>query len=237
MTPSLPTGGEGGQWAARFRTIEAAAVAGLVHSVLMVVALRMLLGLPDIYSSNEEIADFYGQSERVRGALPVIVATLAVIALLWFVGVIRHRIGGLEPPFFSTVFFGGSILYAALMLVGVVALAAPAVLVEVAGRVPDPDVAAVTRSFGVTMLSGVVSRVQALVVLSTAALGRATRSLPVWLVLLSYLLGLGLLITVTFFSPGLYAFAGWVAIVSIVLLFGPRNKPETDGNNETRIGP
>ncbi len=236
MSPELPSSRDHNGWASRLRTIEAAAVAGLIHSVLLVVALRMLLGHPDIYASDEEIIEFYGQAGRVRGVLPVALAALAIIAFLWFVGVIRHRIGEHEPPFFSTVFFGGSILYGALTLVGVVALAAPAVLVEVADRVPDPDVAAMSRSLGVTMLSGVVSRVQALVVFSTAALGRVTRSLPIWLVALSYLLGLGLLVTLTFFSPGLYTFAAWVGIVSVVLLVGPRRRLEPDRNGETQRG-
>ena len=146
----------------------------------------------------------------------------AMIGFIWFVAVIRHRIGDREPRFFATIFFGGGILYAALTLVGAAVLAAPLVLIEVGGQDPDPAVAATMRSFAVTILAGATPRVQALVVFSTATLGRLTETLPRWLVLLSYVFGLALFVTVTFFTPGIYMFPTWVAVVSVAILIAPK---------------
>jgi hypothetical protein len=41
-------------------------------------------------------------------------------------------------------------------------------------------------------------------------------------VLLSYLFGLALLVTVTFFTPGIYMFPTWVAVVSVAILIAPK---------------
>ena len=42
-------------------------------------------------------------------------APYAGIAFLWFLGVIRDRLGKLEDQFFSTVFFGSGLLFVAMM--------------------------------------------------------------------------------------------------------------------------
>ena len=205
------------------RSIEAAAIAGIIHSVLLVVALRMLLGTPAITASRAEINAFYQDPPSpLRGVLAFDLVVFAIIGFIWFVAVIRHRIGEREPRFFATVFFGGGILYAAMTLVGAASLAAPVVLQEIGDQMPEPGVAGMTRSFGILVLAEAVPRVQALVVFSTAALGRLTHTLPTWLLWLSYLFGLGLLVVVTFFRPGVYAFPVWVAVVSLTILARPK---------------
>jgi hypothetical protein len=205
------------------RSIEAAAVAGIIHSVLLVVALRILLSPPPITAPPADISAFYQDPPSpLSGVLAFDFVVFAIIGFIWFVAVIRHRIGEQEPRFFATVFFGGGVLYAAMLLVGAAALAAPIVLREIGGQVPEPGMAAITRSFGILVLAEAVPRVQALVVFSTAALGRLTKTLPTWLLWLSYLFGLGLLIIVTFFRPGVYAFPIWVAVVSLTILARPK---------------
>jgi hypothetical protein len=41
----------------------------------------------------------------------------AGIAFLWFIGVVRDRLGRFEDQFFSTVFFGSGLLFLAMMFV------------------------------------------------------------------------------------------------------------------------
>lgn len=205
------------------RSIEAAAIAGIVHSVLLIIALRILLSPPPITASPAEVSAFYQDPPSpLRGVLAFDLVVFAIIGFIWFVAVIRHRIGEQEPRFFATVFFGGGILYAAMTLIGAASLAAPMVLQEAGGQVPDPGGIGVARSLGIVVLAEAVPRVQALVVFSTAALGRLTQTLPTWLVWLSYLFGLGLLVVVTFFRPGVYAFPVWVAVVSLTILARPK---------------
>ena len=59
------------------------------------------------------------------GALTL--ASFSGIAFLWFVAVIRRRLGDHEDKFFSTVFFGSGIAYVVVWLAGAAAFAAPAV--------------------------------------------------------------------------------------------------------------
>jgi hypothetical protein len=42
----------------------------------------------------------------------------AGIAFLWFIGVIRDRLGGLEDRFFATIFLGSGLLFVGLTFVG-----------------------------------------------------------------------------------------------------------------------
>ena len=211
------------------RSIEAAAIAGILHSVLLIVAMTILLATPDITASQREIEAFYRDAGfENRGLIAFNLVVFSMIGFIWFVAVIRHRIGAREPRFFASIFFGGGVLYAALTLAGAALLAAPLVLLEVGGQAPDPAVAAVTRTTGVIILAGAVPRVQALVVFSTATLSRITDTLPRWIILLSYLVGLALFVTVTFFTPGIYLFPAWVALVSVAILIAPRDTQPTE---------
>jgi hypothetical protein len=74
------------------------------------------------------------------------------------------------------------------------------------------------RSFAAITLSVFAPRFTALVMLSTASLGRATRALPTWLIVSSYVLGVVELVNVTVSEPLVFVFPAWLALVSIVLL-------------------
>jgi hypothetical protein len=220
---SLPSLGDpligSSRWRSRLASIEAAAIAGVVCAVGWSIGLTGLLRLPSLDATDDEILRFYSEVDAGRSATVMLqVVVVATIAFLWFVGVVRSRLGDTEPRLFGTVFLGGGVLLAAVMITGTAALAAPSVLVEVGGRPVDPGAAALSRAFAATVLSVFAPRVSALVVLSTASLGRMTKALPRWLVVLSYVIGVGELVNVTFSAPSVYLFPAWIALVSVVLL-------------------
>ncbi len=74
------------------------------------------------------------------------------------------------------------------------------------------------RSFAAIALSVFAPRFTALVMLSTATLARATKTLPNWLILLSYALGVVVLVNVTVSEPLIFVFPAWLAVVSVVVL-------------------
>ena len=215
LDPLLPSR----RWRTRLASVEAAAIAGIVCAAGWSVALRGLLLTPPVDADPEQITAFYAEP---TGRPPVLVLlqilVVATIAFLWFVGVVRSRLGDAEPKLFGTVFLGGAILLAAVLLAAASALAAPSVLVEVGGRAPDPGAVSLMRAFAVTMLAVFVPRVATLVVFSTAALGRATGALPRWLVWLSYAVGVAEFVNVTVSEPTIYVIPAWIALVSLVLL-------------------
>jgi hypothetical protein len=202
----------------RLVSIEAAAIAGIVCSIGWSLSLRGLLSAPGIGASDAEIVEYYDDASVGTSAIAWLqVLVIATIAFLWFVGVIRGRLGEREPRLFGTVFLGASVLLAALVFVGAALLAAPAVLL-VGDRTPDPDMVAVMRSGAAVVLSVFAPRIATLVMFSTASLGRATGALPNWLVWLTYAVGVVELVNVSIATPTVYVMPAWIALVSIVLL-------------------
>ena len=81
------------------------------------------------------------------------------------------------------------------------------------------------RSVGVIAVVIFMPRMQALFVFSTAALGLRTGALPRWAVVVSYLLGIWLLVNFTFLTPNVYLFPFWVALISVELLIRRHSQP------------
>jgi hypothetical protein len=87
----------------RMRTPRAAAIAGIVFSLLFITSLLLIwVSIP---------ADPLGPASAVINHLKTISFSLnllpfAGIAFLWFIAVIRDRLGELEDRFFATVFSG-----------------------------------------------------------------------------------------------------------------------------------
>jgi hypothetical protein len=203
----------------RFTSIEAAAVAGIVCAIGWSLALRGLLASPGIDASDAEITRFYADTSNGTAALAWLqVIVFSTIAFLWFVGVIRGRLGEREPKLFGTVFLGASILLAGLMFLGATLLAAPALLVALGDKAPAPEAASLTRASAAAVLAVFAPRIATLVMFSTASLGRATGALPRWLVWLTFALGVVELVNVTVSTPTIYLMPAWMALVSIVLL-------------------
>jgi uncharacterized membrane protein len=203
----------------RLASIEAAAIAGIVCAVGWSLALRGLLAAPGLGADEAEIRRFYADAGNATAAMVWLqVLVVSSIAFLWFVGVVRGRIGDQEPRLVGTVFFGGSILLATLLFLGASLLAAPAVMVAVGDTAPDPGATALLRGAAAVVLSVFLPRVATLVMLSTASLGRATGALPRWLVVLSVVVGVFELVNVTVSTPTVFLVPTWIALVSVVLL-------------------
>ena len=97
---------------ARLRTPRAAAVAGIVFSVLLMSALVLLrLSVPN---NPLETGRWLGtDAKRVGVALNLV--PFAGIAFLWFIGVLRARLGDHEDRFFATVLLGSGLLFLAML--------------------------------------------------------------------------------------------------------------------------
>lgn len=203
----------------RFASVEAAAIAGIVSGIGWALAMWGLLSRPGVGASNAEIREYYADTSNSTTAFVWLqVLVVSTIAFLWFVGVIRGRIGEREPRLFGTVFFGSAVLLAVLVFVGAALLAAPSVLVAVGDRQPDPEVAAMMRSAAAVVLGVFAPRVATLVMFSTASLGRATGALPRWLVWATYAVGAYEFVNVSVDTPSLLVVPAWIVVVSVELL-------------------
>jgi hypothetical protein len=95
--PTSPVLGRG------LRTPRAAAIAGMVFSILLITSFWLLR--TSAPSDSREIGLWLGtSSERVLLALNLV--PFAGIAFMWFLGVLRDRLGAKKDKFFATAFLG-----------------------------------------------------------------------------------------------------------------------------------
>jgi hypothetical protein len=102
----------------RLKTPRAAAVAGILFSILLIASLWLLrLSVP---ANPLEIGTWLRtSSERVTLALNLV--PFAGIAFMWFLGVLRDRLGAMEDRFFATVFLGSGLMFLGMLFVAAAA--------------------------------------------------------------------------------------------------------------------
>jgi hypothetical protein len=204
----------------RARSIEAAALAGIVYSVLTVLALIRFSRFPSLDLGDEKLAAWFDDNAHqawLIGALSL--ASIGSIAFLWFVAVIRRRLGDLEDKFFATVFLGSGIVYVGVWLVGAAAMAAPAVaMTQLDAAAVSPASASLAGGIGSSLILVVAPRLQAVFVFTTSTVIMRSRVLPSWLAILGYVSGLMLFVFPLVTDPIGLVFPAWVFIVSAVLM-------------------
>jgi hypothetical protein len=211
-----PTGGAPA-WA---RSIEAAAIAGVGFALLALVGVYMMLDLTDRVSSGADAAEWLQEgTNQTQQVVALNLISISSIAFVWFVAVIRRRIGEREDRFFGTVFIGSGIAFVAVWLAGATAMTAPAfALTYFDGASVSNDTISYAAGLGAAYLWVVLPRVGALFVVSTATIIRRTGALPAWLAVLSYVVGLGLLVVPMIARPIGFVFPAWVLLVSVTIL-------------------
>jgi hypothetical protein len=152
-------------------------------------------------------------------ALALSLAPFAGIAFLWFIGVVRDRIGSLEDRFFSSVFFGSGLLYLAMMFVSA-ALAGS--LLSTYAIIPAQLIESGMYTFGRAIMwriSNVYAiRMAGVFMISLGTIWVRTHTMPRWLAFLTYGLALVLLVSISYSLWVTLIFPGWVLIISIDIL-------------------
>lgn len=199
----------------RLTTPRAAAVAGLLFAVLFGTVLVLVrTALPA--DARDVASNLQGSSGRL--ALAVALMPFAGIAFLWFLGVIRDRLGDLEDRFFASVMLGSGLLFMAMLFV---AMAFAGGILAAAGTSVDPGDPAVLR-FGrevMFQISNVYAlRMAGVFMISVATIWLRTGLMPRWLVIGTYALALVLLLVVTLSVWATLVFPVWVFVVSGLIL-------------------
>jgi hypothetical protein len=200
----------------QLKTPRAAAIAGIVFSLLLTTTLVLIrISVP---TTSPEMQDW--------SAIDVGTVTLALnlvpfagIAFLWFIGVVRDRLGAYEDRFFATVFFGSGILFLAMyfaaaavagaMFMGLAA--APKLMVESGAYIFGRAISAQIMNVFALKMAGVF-------MISTATLAMRTHTLPRWITLPGYALAALLLLSTRFVDWLPLAFPLWVLVLSIYIL-------------------
>jgi hypothetical protein len=199
-------------------TPRAAAVAGVIFSVLMGVAVVLVrLAFPSNRASlGTELAEPV-QRDAVRFACHLV--PFAGIAFLWFIGVLRNRIGALEDQFFSSVFFGSGLLFVASLFAS--AAFAEALLEIVANRQTEPlngDAYRLARELAGIFMNVFAIKMAGVFIFSTCTIVLRTGILPRWLAFTGFVCAIVLLLIITNWPWIALLFPLWILAVSASIL-------------------
>lgn len=202
----------------------AAAVAGIAFALLLGAMLILVrLAVPPGSADTDALLDDASRRNSIRLALNL--APYAGITFLWFIGVIRDNVGEREDRLFATVFLGSGLLFLAMLYTSM-ALWAALVVTYTDGTVGN-DGADLARTTAHVLTSIYAVKMAAVFMISTSTIALRSASLPRWLALLGFLLGLTLLIGSSFAPWAELIMPVWVLLLSVVLLIGTYRRPET----------
>ena len=212
----------------RLRTPRAAAIAGILFALLLGTSLILIrVSIPE----DPVDGGRWLEEEGSTVALALSLAPFAGIAFLWFIGVVRDRIGSLEDRFFSSVFFGSGLLYLAMMFVSA-ALAGS--LLSTYAIIPTQLIDSGIYTFGRAIMWRISNiyaiRMAGVFMISLGTIWVRTHTMPRWLVFLTYGLALVLLVSIGYSLWVALIFPGWVLIISVyILALNLRSEGTEDG--------
>jgi hypothetical protein len=208
--------------AQEFRTPRAAAAAGIAFALILGTVLVLIRSaLPGTHPSEW----FSQASHRRTLTIAIDLIPFAGIAFLWFIGVIRSRLGEREDKLFATVFLGSGLLFVA-MLFTATAITGAALLLFNAGSPVSNDHLLLADAISRVLLGTLAVRMAAVFTLVVTNLGRRTKIIPTWLVVIGYAVGLVLLLVPTTEPLVAMLFPTWVLVFSLHILVVSFRSPD-----------
>ena len=198
------------------RTPRAAAIAGIIFALLYGTSYTLIqISLPydPLYTGDW----LEGYARTISLALSML--PFAGIAFLWFMGVVRDRMGHLEDQFFSTLFFGSGLLYLAMTFIAAsVAGGLLAIYAFDPGIVLEGGFSVLSRVIIYNFNIVYAIRMAGMHMMVLGTIWFRTQVMPRWLVVVTYLLALVLLISIGFSSWVMMIFPAWVFLISAYIL-------------------
>ncbi len=201
-----------------------AALDGLLAAAAMMFSIFLIERQPGMGDATD--LSWYGDPVNrtlVRAGLDL--GVVSMVGFLWFMAVIRRRLADREDKFYATVFLGSGIMFAILAMTAAVCAAAPTLVVHFGGEESLSDSTLALAQglwFGIWGIGA--SRFAGVFMAATSTLGQRFGVLPTWLARGGSALGVLLAITGAFAGPLYFVFPAWLALVSITLLFSPRDR-------------
>jgi hypothetical protein len=215
------------------RTPKAAAVAGIVFSVLLVVVLGLFrLSAPaDPLDSGAWLAQSSGTVALALNLMP-----FAGIAFLWFIGVLRDRLGREEDRFFATVFFGSGLLFLAMLFASAAVIGA---VVIVFTAQPDAMMNSTTlhlaRALAYNLANVYAIKMAGVFMISLSTVIFRTRIAPRWIAILGFVLAFILLLGSYYISWCFLVLPVWVLLLSVHILIDNFRSPTSQRQSEPGV--
>src|SRR5271167_684772 len=207
----------------RMRTPRSAAIAGILFSLLFTSSLLLIwVSIP---------ANPLGPASAVINHMKTLSFSLdllpfAGIAFLWFIAVVRDRLGELEDRFFATVFLGSGLLFLAMLFAS--AAVAGGIIIAYAAR-PEGLLDSATFTFARAVTYETMNlyavKMAAVFMISTSTLTIRTGFTPRWIAFLGFACALLLLFSGRYIDWILLVFPLWVLLISIYILIDNLRRP------------
>lgn len=206
----------------RLTTPRAAAIAGIVFSLLLITSLVLVrLSVPlDPQDAGGWLDEGWQTVSLALNLLP-----FSGIAFLWFIGVVRDRLGEHEDRFFATVFLGSGLLFLAMLFASA---AVAGGILRVYGTTPGLLLESGLYAFGRTVTYEIMNvytmKMAGVFMISACTLALRTGIFPRWMAYLGYVLALFLLFSLGYFYWAPLVFPLWVLLISVFIL-GANTRP------------
>ena len=202
---------------AHLKTPKAAAIAGIAFSCLLI-AIIWLLRRSVPADPLDPGAWLATESKTVALALNLV--PFAGVAFLWFIGVLRDRLGQREDRFFATVFFGSAMLFLAMLFAAAAIIGA--VILVASSAEPNELINSATfrfaRAAAYIVMNVYAIKMAGVFMISTSTVVIYTEIAPRWIAFVGYLLALILLVGSYYISWSFAVLPVWVFLVSIYIL-------------------
>ena len=210
-------------------TPRAAAIAGIVFSLLLITSLVLIrLAVP---LSPQDAGDWLAEGWRMV-SLALNLLPFAGIAFLWFIGVVRDRLGVYEDRLFATVFLGSGLLFLAMLFASA---AVAGGTMQMYGTTPSMLIESGLYAFGRTVTYEIMNvytmKMAGVFMISTCTLSLRTGIIPRWMAYLGLALALFLLFSLGFFDWAPLVFPLWILLISVHILLANLRRPQ--GANTT----
>ncbi len=194
----------------------AAAVAGLLFSILMLISIGIIrVAVPDVPGEQSVVNTRFGHAI----ALSLHLIPFAGLAFLWFIGVLRDRMGTSEDQFFGTVFLGSGLLFvASLFAATAVAGAVLGSSHARPGEQASSEVYYFARQMGYAFLNIFAVRMAGVFIFSTSVIALRTGIFPRWIAFSGFACGLVLLLVISNWLWIAMLFPLWTILVSAHIL-------------------
>ena len=211
---------------ANLKTPKAAAIAGILFSILLILAFWLLrISVPD----DPRESGAWLKTEPSKVALAVNLIPFAGIAFLWFIGALRDHLGERDDKFFATVFYGSGLLFLAMLFAA--AAVAGALIISFGGRTGMTEINSATfhfaRAAAYNMMNVYAVKMASVFIITTSTLAIYTGFAPRWLAILGYALAFLLLFGSYYLSWSFVVFPLWVLVMSIHILMIQVRSPRT----------
>ena len=195
----------------------AGAIAGIVFSILLIISLVLIrLSIPD---NPRDPGTWLSQSVKsislALGLLP-----FAGIAFLWFMGVLRDRMGEQEDRFLATVFLGSGLLFLAITFASSAVTGGFLMAYQaIPEKLMDSGTYAFARTLAYELVNTYGLRMAGVFMFSTCTLAIRIGIFPRWMAFLGYVLALFLLLSIGRFGWAPLVFPLWTLMISVYVLF------------------